>query len=74
MRKVRADIAAAIPKLKVHGRLIFNDYIIWNHLRGKPYGVVRAVNELLCRNEEWKIVAFCLNVEMFCDVAVSRVN
>jgi ubiquinone/menaquinone biosynthesis C-methylase UbiE len=68
---VRADADAASRKLKPGGVMIFNDYIIWDHLCAKRYGVVQTVNEL-CVKEGWKVVAFCLNAEMICDVALTR--
>ena len=68
---VRSDATNAAHKVKPDGLLIFNDYIIWSHLEGCAYGVVTVVNEM-CRNEGWEIVAFCLNPEMYCDVALKR--
>jgi len=71
-KAVRADATIAARKTKPSGLLIFNDYIIWSHLEGFEYGVVRTVNEM-CTNERWQMVAFCLSQEMYCDVALARV-
>ena len=68
---VRADATAAGPKVKPNGLLLFNDYIIWSHLEGYAYGVVPTVNQM-CVSEGWRIVAFCLEREMYCNVALTR--
>jgi hypothetical protein len=68
---VRADATVAATKIKPGGILIFNDYIVWSHHEGIPYGVVQTVNEM-CVNEGWKVVAFCLHDNMYCDVALKR--
>lgn len=68
---VRADVDAAIPKVRPNGLLIFNDYILWSHYEGRYYGVVPVVNEL-CVNEGWRLEAFCLTNNMYCDVALRR--
>jgi hypothetical protein len=70
---VRADATAAAPKVKPEGLLIFNDYIVWSHHENFGYGVVQTVNEL-CVNEGWRMVAFCLHEDMYCDVALKRTD
>ena len=70
---VRADVDAAIPKVQPNGLLIFNDYILWSHYEKRYYGVVPVVNEL-CVNEGWRLEAFCLSNNMYCDVALRRGN
>jgi ubiquinone/menaquinone biosynthesis C-methylase UbiE len=68
---VRADATVAARKTKPAGIIIFNDYVIWSHIEGYEYGIVATVNEM-CVNEGWQIVAFCLQQEMYCDVALRR--
>jgi methyltransferase family protein len=68
---VRRDIAAAMPKLKADGLLVFNDYTFWSHSELMEYGVIRAVNEL-CLSGGWEILYFALCPEMYCDVALRR--
>ena len=67
------DAFASISKLKKNGILIFNDYIMHDHIANYPYGIVQVVNEL-CVNHDWKITALALESQMFCDVALERSN
>ena len=69
--EVRRDGAVAARKLTPGGVLIFNDYIMVDHHYGTPYGVVRAVNELVTASD-WKVVGFALQQQMFCDIALCR--
>jgi hypothetical protein len=66
---VKRDAAAAARKIKPNGIVIFNDYILFDHLAGVPYGVVPAVNELVV-HEGWHVIGFSLHEQMFCDIAV----
>jgi hypothetical protein len=68
---VKRDTAQAIRKVKPDGLLIFNDYIMYDHLQGGEYGVVPAVNELVSETD-WRIVGFALQHRMFCDIALQR--
>jgi hypothetical protein len=68
---VKTDATLAAQKIKADGLLIFNDYTMWSHREGCVYGVVQTVNEM-CVNEGWRMVAFCLQPEMYCDVALRR--
>jgi len=68
---VKADTAQAVRKVTADGLLIFNDYIMYDHLQGGEYGVVPAVNELVSETD-WRIVGFALQHRMFCDIALQR--
>ncbi len=68
---VKRDTAQAIKKVKPDGLLIFNDYIMYDHLQGGEYGVVPAVNELI-NESDWRVVGFALQHSMFCDIALQR--
>jgi hypothetical protein len=68
---VKADALAGARKVKPGGLLIFNDYIFWSHTESRPYGVVQAVNEL-CTQDGWRVRAFCLQPEMYCDIALVK--
>jgi hypothetical protein len=70
---VRRDADAAKRKVKPDGLLVFNDYIFWSHLELWQYGVVHVVNELLAE-EDWEMVYFALQPQMYCDVALRRVR
>jgi predicted O-methyltransferase YrrM len=67
---VKADAEAAKAKVKPGGVVVFNDYVLLD-MRGKPYGVVQAVNELLTTGG-WVIIGFALQINMFCDIALRR--
>jgi hypothetical protein len=68
---IRRDGPVAARKVKPGGLLIFNDYIMVDHHYATPYGVVRAVNELVTASD-WKVVGFALQQQMFCDIALCR--
>jgi glycosyltransferase involved in cell wall biosynthesis len=68
---VRKDALVSARKVRLDGTLIFNDYILYDHLQKSPYGVVRAVNQMVVE-EGWKVVGFALNSGMFCDIAIRR--
>jgi glycosyltransferase involved in cell wall biosynthesis len=68
---VRKDALVSARKVKRDGTLIFNDYILYDHLQQSPYGVVHAVNQMVVE-EGWKVVGFALNNGMYCDIAVRR--
>ncbi|HET6679593.1 MAG TPA: class I SAM-dependent methyltransferase [Gemmatimonadaceae bacterium] len=68
---VKQDIAAATPRLRSDGFLIFNDYTYWSPCECMKYGVMQAVNEL-CLEDNWEIRYFALEPFMYCDVALQR--
>jgi hypothetical protein len=68
---VARDAQIAVTKLKPRGVLVFNDYIMYDHMLGQPYGVVQAVNELVASGE-WRVTGFALQQHMFCDISLRR--
>jgi hypothetical protein len=68
---VKADAEVAARKVKTDGILMFNDYIMFDHIAHIPYGVVPVVNDLIV-NGGWTLVGFALQSHMFCDVALMR--
>lgn len=68
---VRRDAEVAQSKLKPHGYLVFNDYIMSDHTANAPYGVVQVVNEL-CVDGDWRVYYFALQAAMFCDICLVR--
>ena len=69
---VRNDIAVGAPKVAPDGLLVFNDYCLVSYLeRGKPYGVVRAVNELVAEGE-WFVRGFAFSVDGYHDIVLGR--
>lgn len=68
---VKIDADNAKRKIKHDGVLIFNDYIMYDHKGGVPYGVVQAVNELITA-DDWRVVGFAFQPHLFCDIAIRR--
>ena len=68
---VSLDGRLAAEKLKPDGILVFNDYVMMDHLARTPYGVVPAVNEMVV-NGPWRVVGFALQQHLFCDIALRR--
>lgn len=58
-------------KLKDDGVLIFNDYIMFDHIRHAPYGDVQVVNEMVV-NDGWNVIGLALHRDLFCDIAIVR--
>ncbi|HKR16702.1 class I SAM-dependent methyltransferase [Rhizorhapis sp.] len=69
---VKRDIAAAVPKVKQGGYLLFNDYTFWSPAECMPYGVIHAVNEL-CLAEDWEMLYLALGYMGYGDVAFRRI-
>jgi hypothetical protein len=68
---VKRDAELSRQKLKDDGVLIFNDYIMFDHIRQAPYGVVQVVNEMVV-NDGWKVIGLALHHDLFCDIAIVR--
>jgi hypothetical protein len=68
---VLKDTYEAIKKVKDDGFLIFNDYIMFDHIAMYKYGVVEVVNDLV-RNQGWKFHWIALQNQMFMDVCLVR--
>ena len=70
-KDVSRDIVAAVTKLKPGGLLLFNDYTAWSPVEVAPYGVLRAVNELL-QGEEWTVMGLGLHGLGYHDICLRR--
>lgn len=68
---VLRDAQVAARKLAPGGFLVFNDYVMTDHVTGAPYGVVPVVNEL-CANQGFAVAYFALQRDLFCDIALHR--
>jgi disulfide oxidoreductase YuzD len=68
---VKRDADLALDKVKSDGFLVFNDYIMYDHLVGEPYGVVQVVNQILVERD-LRIYALALERHLFCDIAFRR--
>ena len=54
----------------VGGHIVFNDYLNWFIGSMEPCGVVKAVNDFLDKNENWKVEYFAINDR---DICIRRV-
>lgn len=68
---VKRDIAAALPKVKPGGLLVFNDYCVWSVTSMRQCGVAQAVNELMIERG-WRFVYFAFQTSGYFDVAVRK--
>jgi hypothetical protein len=67
---VKKDAQQAVRLLKKGGVIVFNDYIMFDHIQGAEYGVVQVVNELLAAGG-WKVIGLGLQQHLFNDIAIS---
>ena len=70
---VKKDIDVLLKKVKNNGIIQFNDYTYFDLISRVPYGVIRAVDELLVNNKH-EILFFCLNPDGFNDIAVKIIK
>jgi disulfide oxidoreductase YuzD len=68
---VKRDAELALDKVKSDGFLVFNDYIMYDHLVGEPYGVVQVVNQILIE-QDLRVYGLALERHLFCDIAFRR--
>jgi hypothetical protein len=68
---VKKDAEIAKNKVVDNGALIFNDYLAFCPWEGVVYGVMRAVNELIVK-DDWVVTGFALNHRMHYDVALRK--
>ena len=66
---VRKDIDVLLKKVKNNGIIQFNDYTIYDWNANCPYGVIRAVDEMLV-NGRHEVKYFCLDTGGFNDIIV----
>lgn len=68
---VASDIEKMLPKIKVGGLLVFNDYTAYSPLDGVPYGVLNAVNQLL-QSDQFEVTALAVNPYGYHDITVKK--
>ncbi|MDR0375711.1 MAG: class I SAM-dependent methyltransferase [Treponema sp.] len=66
---VKKDIRVLLNKVKNNGIIQFNDYTLYDWSTNAPYGVVRAVDEMLVSGKH-EIIFFCLQTGGFNDIVV----
>jgi hypothetical protein len=52
---VERDTCVSLRKIKPTGVIIFNDYIMTDHLSDRPYGVVQIANDVIAK-QGWKAI------------------
>lgn len=70
---VSVDLEHARRTVKDDGLIVVNDYIMHDHISDLRYGVVEAVNTF-CLDHGYEIVFLALHPQMFCDVALRRIQ
>lgn len=68
---VKRDIAAAAPKIKPGGLMVFNDYAVWSVTSMRRCGVAKAANEFAIANE-WSLIGFAFHASMYCNAAFRK--
>lgn len=71
---VQKDIVAATRKVKLGGFLVFNDYTMWSPANMMNYGVLKAVHELLNKDQNWAMRYLALQGAGYHDVALKRLK
>lgn len=69
--EVSVDANLSATRVKIGGLIIFNDYTAWSPIECEPYGVLRAVNELLHRGG-FEIEGLGLQPFGYHDIALRR--
>lgn len=69
---VREDLEIASHLLEVGGVIGMNDYIMTDYYYDTLYGVVQATNEFLTRNNNFKVIAYALNDNLFSDIYLQK--
>lgn len=70
---VKRDAQVAMKKVKANGRLVFNDYSIFDPNLGAAYGVAKAIHEL-CINDGWQMTCLALHRYGLFDVVLQRTS
>ncbi len=66
---VARDAEVAAAKLRPDGFLVFNDYVLWDHIAGYAYGIPEVVNRM-CVEDGWTVAYLALHPQFFCDIAL----
>jgi Methyltransferase domain len=68
---VRIDAELSARMINDSGFLVFNDYIVFDHIGNCKFGVVPVVNTMVAERG-WQVFGLALHREMFCDIAIRR--
>lgn len=68
---VSKDLDACKKVIKDEGVIVCNDYVMYDHITGVPYGVVQATNSFIVK-EGYEVIGFAFGSNMFCDIALTK--
>jgi len=68
----KADLMNSLPLLAEGGIIGFNDYIV-DQDHGVDYGVIEVVCEFLNDNQDWEVIAFALQENMYADIYIKKI-
>jgi hypothetical protein len=69
----KADLINALPLLAKDGIIGFNDYIV-DKDHGVDYGVIEVVCEFLHENQDWEVIGFALQENMYADIYIKKIK
>lgn len=69
----KADLVNSLSLLAEDGIIGFNDYIV-DQDHGVDYGVIEVVCEFLDQNEDWEVIGFALQENMYADIYIKKVK
>lgn len=68
---VKSDAEWSARMIRQTGLLIFNDYVVFDHIGNSWFGIVPVVNTMIVERG-WHVVGLALHREMYCDIAIKR--
>ena len=68
---VKEDLELSTKLIGIGGRIVLNDYLTWFVRSMEPCGVIKATNNFLCNNKNWKVEYFAINDR---DICLKRIN
>lgn len=69
----KADLMNSLPLLAEGGIIGFNDYIV-DQDHGVDYGVIEVVCEFLNDNQDWEVIGFALQENMYADIYIKKIK
>ena len=63
---VKRELELSAKLIGVGGHIVLNDYLLWFISSMEPCGVIKATNDFLHDNENWKVEYFAINDRDIC--------
>jgi LmbE family N-acetylglucosaminyl deacetylase len=70
---VKRELDVCRTRVKNDGWIIVHNYIYWDHVIGRKYGVVEATHEF-CLEHDYELLYLALHSESFNDVVIRRMS